>query len=194
MSCMSNGCVNGSDADSNGQIDLSADAPAMYNRLPSFYLRKQRSTGLWYFQMNGVYLDDPYYNLWPASVEGSNGDGHLVYPGVAGEFGNAGGAHTPNIGGSHDIPIEGIRLKYLRDLLEDMEYMKLADDSGNSSQVDTIVDTMFTNTNLALCYWNLNMNAADLFTARENIANLITGGITPEEGELTIYIAPPIIE
>ena len=126
--------------------------------------------------MTATFGEDPYDDLWPSGVEGSNGDGSLVYPGWAGEFvGTPAGANTPDIGGTHDIPIESMRLKYIRDFMEDLEYMKLADDAGKSANVATIVDGMFGNTHIALCYWNLNTDVDDLFTARSDIANLIVG-------------------
>lgn len=193
MSCMSNGCnyTGSQNPDLNGQVDLSMEADPMYNRLFSFVFQKHGVTDFYYFQANGTFAYDPYDEIWVGHVEGSNGDGTLVYPGVAGEFGGTpSGAHTPNIGGTHDIPIESIRLKYVRDAMEDMEYFKLAVDGGHVASVNNYVDSMFTNTQIALSYWNLNMNPNALLSARSGIGNLITGNT---QVPLSITIAPPEI-
>lgn len=58
----------------------------------------------------------PWESLWRFH---GNGDGTLFYPG------------TPErIGGKGHVPVESLRLKHLRDGLEDYEYLKLARDLG----------------------------------------------------------------
>ncbi len=52
-------------------------------------------------------------------LSGANGDGNLFYPG--GPDGLDGG---PAIGGEHAIPLESVRLKRLRDGVEDYEYLR----------------------------------------------------------------------
>lgn len=178
MSCMSNGCqVTGNDFYS-GQVDWSADAPAMYNRMWSFVWWKYEIKGVLYWGMNEDYYNGggaPYNSIW---YYGSNGDGHLLYPGVPASTGRTLPASTPVIGGTTDIPIESIRLKYIRDAMEDLEYMELAKETVGKSSVDTLVDEMFTTTDIRLAYYRLNTDPADLFNVRENIAELVSGGTT----------------
>lgn len=175
LSCMSNGCSGPGNSSYSGQIDLSADAPAMYNRMISFVWWKYESKGMLYWGMNvDNYLGGgaPYNSIW---YYGSNGDGHLIYPGVASKAGKTLPVSTPEIGGTNDIPIESIRLKYIRDAMEDLEYMELAKSIAGKTAVDGEVDKMFVNTDRHFAYWNLDTNSPDLFAAREAIANLVAG-------------------
>jgi hypothetical protein len=64
----------------------------------------------------------PWGTLWAFT---GNGDGTLFYPGVPSTAGRAVQSATPSIGGTHDIPIASIRLKLIREGLEDYEYLKL---------------------------------------------------------------------
>ncbi len=65
---------------------------------------------------NGFY--DPWDSMYswgnPDNVGGANGEGTLFYPGT-----------TSRIGGQSDIPIESLRLKIIRDGLQDYEYLHL---------------------------------------------------------------------
>ena len=84
---------------------------------------------------------------------GGNGDGTLYYPG------------TPaKIGGTKHIPIESIRLKLLREGMEDYEYMHLLSTLGNDSYADRQVGSVVTNT------YTWSRNPQDLYFARENMA------------------------
>jgi hypothetical protein len=67
-----------------------------------------------------LYFDTVYaYNtqdVWQSVYAfGGNGDGTLFYPG-----------RPETIGGQAHLPIESLRLKHIRDGLEDYEYLKLA--------------------------------------------------------------------
>ena len=63
--------------------------------------------------MNEAYgqNNDPWENI---RLSGGNGDGTLFYPG-----------RPDRIGGRTDIPIESIRLKLIREGMEDYEYLAL---------------------------------------------------------------------
>jgi hypothetical protein len=63
--------------------------------------------------MNEAYgqNNDPWENI---RLYGGNGDGTLFYPG-----------RPDRIGGRTDIPIESIRLKLIREGMEDYEYLAL---------------------------------------------------------------------
>ena len=179
MSCMSNGCQVTGNSNWTGQVDWSADAPAMYNRLWSFVWWKYEAKGVLYWSMNQVNYSGggaPYNNIWNY---GSNGDGHLMYPGVATSSGRSIPASTPVIGGVHDIPIESIRLKHIRDGMEDLEYMERAKAATSKAAVDSIVDSAFTNTDIRFSYYNLNLDSGNLFHARERLASLIPADPPP---------------
>src|SRR4029079_10509875 len=75
---------------------------------------------------------DPWNDVY---LFGGNGDGTLVYPG-----------RPKNIGGNTDIPIESIRLKLIRDGLEDYEYLNLLARHADAAMVKKLVDTLVTNT------------------------------------------------
>jgi hypothetical protein len=177
MSCMSNGCAGTGDADSTGQIDLSLDAPAVYNRTPALVYYLHHRDGFLYWSLNtDMYSGaaDPYSSVW---YYGSNGDGHLLYQGVAGEFGTPGGANTPNIGGTHDIPIESIRLKHVRDFIEDMEKLRIAESNSSRASVITLVNSNFTQTsNIDLMYWNQTFDAAQYISTMDSVMTLAAGG------------------
>ncbi len=182
LACDNNGCTGDSETTStsyNGQIDYSLDANPMYTRIISFYMRKYGSSGSFFWSTMYNYQEgtaEPYTDMHSF---GSNGDGALLYPGITTRNGRSwdAGDHddTPALGGVHDIPVESMRWKYIRDWSEDMEYMRLADDAVESTAVNVQTDTMFTDADILDAYWNLNMSPDDLLTARENIANLITG-------------------
>ncbi|MGC3997247.1 MAG: DUF4091 domain-containing protein [Anaeromyxobacter sp.] len=54
-----------------------------------------------------------------------NGDGTLLYPG-----------RTAELGGQHPFPVESIRLKLIRDGLEDLELLRLAERAGLDGLAD----------------------------------------------------------
>jgi hypothetical protein len=74
---------------------------------------KFRMDGELYYSMNEAYGqdNDPWVNI---RLFGGNGDGTLFYPG-----------RPDRIGGKSDIPIESIRLKLIREGMEDYEYLAL---------------------------------------------------------------------
>ena len=70
---------------------------------------------------------------WTSQWEqGGHGDGTLFYPG------------TPaRIGGTHDIPVESLRLKRIRDGREDYEYLLAAKRAGHGAQAEQIFHDVF---------------------------------------------------
>jgi hypothetical protein len=62
---------------------------------------------------------DPWLGAWRFH---GNGDGTLFYPGL-----------PTRIGGTREVPVESLRLKHLRDGMEDYEYLKLARSLGLES-------------------------------------------------------------
>ncbi len=65
-------------------------------------------------------------------IHGGNGDGTLFYPG------------TPaRIGGTHDIPIESIRMKRIRDGREDFELLTRLAQAGNRAKAMPIARSVY---------------------------------------------------
>ncbi|RME52587.1 DUF4091 domain-containing protein [Candidatus Woesearchaeota archaeon] len=101
---------------------------------------------------------DPWENIWFA---GGNGDGTLFYPG------------RPNIvGGTHHIPISSLRVKAIREGLEDYELFALATQRGLRSDVlDAIKDAVGTDW---YAYTTLPTPAA-MDHARKEVITLLEG-------------------
>ena len=77
-------------------------------------------------------------------MQGQNGDGTLFYPGKVN-----GGNGAPAIGGQHDIPIESIRMKRIRDGREDYEILHQLEANGLRNQALPILTEMTGGTNTA---------------------------------------------
>ncbi|MFL6796061.1 MAG: FG-GAP-like repeat-containing protein [Xanthobacteraceae bacterium] len=74
---------------------------------------------------------DPWVSVY---AFGGNGDGTLMYPG------------TPaRIGGTTPIPVSSIRLKYLRDGMEDFEYLSALSRNGDDAFARATAATFITN-------------------------------------------------
>lgn len=196
LACDNNGCSASTSSEYNGQIDSSVDAPAMYNRAVSFMMWKYEGNGTFFWDTtwnNYEGTGDPYYNMYSY---GSNGDGHLLYPGIPTRTGRSWtvgkGTHTPAIGGTRDIPIASMRWKYIRDWIEDTDMMELAKAQAGKAAVDAVVNTLFTDISINRAYWDFNMDPNVLLTARDAIASQINDD--PTNPELILTISPPIIE
>jgi hypothetical protein len=89
------------------------DVPGAANRVMQWLAWKFQVEGELYYSMNEAYgqNNDPWENI---RLSGGNGDGTLFYPG-----------RPDRIGGRTDIPIESIRLKLIREGMEDYEYLAL---------------------------------------------------------------------
>ena len=70
--------------------------------------------------------NDPWDSVF---LVGGNGDGTLFYPG-----------RPDHIGGHTDIPIESIRLKLIREGMEDYEYLSLLAKLGGVKWADEYAD------------------------------------------------------
>ena len=176
MGCANNACGSTGDSLTSNQIDLSADAPMYYNRMGGFVWARYEATGSIYWRISSECStaegNNPYDNIWSAEF-GSNGDGHLVYPGLVSLTGRTVGAATPALGGTHDIPVESIRLKAVRDFVEDYEYAHILKGTVGRDAMFTEVNKFFTNTDPDKMYWFLNKNATQFATNRAGIAQLI---------------------
>lgn len=107
-----------------GWPSYAIDHPAALNRAMGVLAFRHGIGGELYYNTVEAYLPekpgpapgDPWKGVMRFH---GNGDGTLFYPGL-----------PSRIGGSSDIPIESLRLKHLRDGLEDYEYLALARSLG----------------------------------------------------------------
>jgi uncharacterized membrane protein YgcG len=129
QSCMSHGCGAGLDAYFTGWPTYMIDASAVRNRAMEWLSFKYAATGELYYETCMAYGHDPWTNQWDFY---GNGDGTLFYPGT-----------VARIGGSTDIPIASIRLKMIREGMEDYEYLKILEDAGDGAYARQIVDALF---------------------------------------------------
>jgi hypothetical protein len=111
------------------------DDPAVSNRVMPWLAWKYRIGGELYFATNESYgRTDPWSDTY---LYGGNGDGTLFYPG-----------RPKQIGGTKDIPIDSIRLKLIREGLEDYEYLVLLEKAAGREaaerQVDQVVQNVYT--------------------------------------------------
>jgi len=120
-SCMSHGCGNtvtgeyGGDADLAGWPSLVIDHSALRNRAMPWVAYRYGFTGELYWDSAYSFTtkSDPWNDLYDFT---GNGDGTLFYPG-----------RPDKIGGSTHIPVESIRMKEVRDGVEDYEYLAILD-------------------------------------------------------------------
>jgi hypothetical protein len=96
---------------------------------------------------------DPWVNQ---TAFGGTGDGTLFYPGT-----------TAKIGGKTEIPVESLRLKGIRDGMEDYELLALAKKLGMGDQAKAIATGLFPKT------YQATASAAAVDSARAELAALI---------------------
>ena len=98
--------------------------------------------------------EDAWTHIW---LFGGNGDGTLFYPG-----------RPRTIGGTSDIPIESIRLKLIRDGLEDYEYLALLSKYEGRAAAAKYVDRLVTNAH------TYDRDAAMLYNVRREIGDRLS--------------------
>ncbi len=162
-SCMSDGCggtVNIGNALAPppyfvGWPSYMVDASSVRARaLEWFSFRYGGSGELYYETIQAYYARDPWTGgLWDFD---GNGDGTLFYPGTP--------AH---IGGQTDIPVASIRLKMIREGMEDFEYLDLLSRLGDPAGAHQIADRLFVHP------YRSDVSVADLMAARQEIADRI---------------------
>jgi hypothetical protein len=172
QSCMSHGCggyVNfenpgASDSYYAGWPSYMIDASAVQNRAMQWLAFSYDLTGELYYEVTMAYgRNDPWTSQWEFS---GNGDGTLFYPG------------TPaKIGGATHVPVASIRLKMIREGMEDYEYLRLLSDAGDEGLAREIARTVFPNP------YTTSVSPSALMAARERLARRIV--------ELTAPPPPP---
>jgi len=159
QSCMSHGCGGTVDMGSPSESDqyftgwpsYVIDASAVRNRAMQWLAFRYDVAGeLYYETVQAFSGGDPWTDQWRFS---GNGDGTLFYPG------------TPTkIGGTTHVPVASIRLKMIREGMEDYEYLKLLVDAGDGALAREIADGLFPRA------YETEQPAAALMAARARIA------------------------
>ena len=153
QSCMSHGCGGGSTYFT-GWPSYVVDASAVRNRAMQWLAFKYEATGELYWDTTYAYLSgDPWTSVWEFD---GNGDGTLFYPG------------TPaKIGGTTHVPVASIRLKMIREGMEDYEYLTLLAALGDPGLAKDVVNQLFPSAS------QTEQSAQSLMEARERIAKRI---------------------
>jgi hypothetical protein len=131
QSCLAHGCDHGPMEDPaveavfTGWASYMVDHPAPLNRAMGPLAWRAGVDGELYFDTVYAYnTQDPWQGVW---AFGGNGDGTLFYPG------------TPaRLGGRTHAPVVSLRLKHLRDGLEDYEYLHLLASLGDRKGADAL--------------------------------------------------------
>jgi hypothetical protein len=158
QSCMSFGCSSvGGGRDGTGETgwpSYAIDTDGTRNRAQEWMSFAYNMQGeLYYETTQGYFNGDPWTNQWNF---GGTGDGNLFYPG------------TPaKIGGTTEIPVESLRMKGIRDGMEDYELLALAAKLGAGAQAMQIAQGLFPHTYLAA------VSADAIDAARAELAGLI---------------------
>ena len=92
--------------------------------VPLLGVRRGLSGELHYDMLHG-WIGDPWRD--PRAFAG-NGDGTLLYPGL-----------PEALGGTRPFPVESIRLKIIRDALEDVELLAMARAAGEGKLADRVL-------------------------------------------------------
>ncbi|RKH16880.1 DUF4091 domain-containing protein [Corallococcus sp. CA047B] len=127
QSCNSHGCTGGTPPDAkldqaySDWASYMVDHPAPLNRAMGVLAYASGVDGELYFDT--VFAYNTKKDVWTDLFEfGGNGDGTLFYPG------------TPaKLGGSEHQPVVSLRLKHIRDGLEDYEYLRLLTQLGDGA-------------------------------------------------------------
>ncbi|MCG3114502.1 MAG: DUF4091 domain-containing protein [Candidatus Manganitrophus sp. SA1] len=157
QACGSHGCgiVGGGTHDGQGyHMDWPSfmiDLPATFSRVMQWMSFKYNIQGELYYDMVYAFGQaDPWRTQ---HYFGGNGDGTLYYPGK-----------PSKIGGTKHIPIESIRLKLLREGMEDYEYLHLLKTMGEEAYANEQLALVVTNT------YTWNRDPLDFYDAREKMA------------------------
>lgn len=143
QSCSSSGtCTNGSPGTSTASWpNVNIDGLPVANRIFETLTFLHSQSGELYYAVSdcfrdtmctdGTNTDKPWTSLY---AYGGNGDGTLLLPG-----------DNAHVGVSTPIWVPTMRLKYIRDGLQDYEYYKVLAANGQSAQVSTQIGTIVTN-------------------------------------------------
>lgn len=137
QSCLVHGCNGGPIEDArleraySGWASYMLDHPATSNRAMGPLAFLTGVDGELYFNTVAAYGGDPWKDTF---AFGGNGDGTFFYPGTPARLGK--GRHAP---------VSSLRLKHLRDGLEDYEYLRLLTQRGKGRMADRLVKQLTPN-------------------------------------------------
>jgi hypothetical protein len=151
------------------------------------------------YKMGGVFYYDSTVTFtpnvstgWPQAwtsvyAHGANGDGTLLYPGLA-----------RIIGGSQDIPLPSLRLLMIRAGLQDYEYLyKLGTELGDRAKADAIVDSLFGAGSppppFASDKAPINLTAVNIDARRNELANAIEERLGTAAPSFSLQVDPASI-
>jgi hypothetical protein len=100
------------------------DRPGAAARAMGWLAFRERVAGELYYDMLQAWQGNPWKDV---RAFAGNGDGTLLYPGF-----------PDRLGGRHPFPVESIRLKLVRDGIEDWEMLSLAERSGLAQLADRL--------------------------------------------------------
>lgn len=161
QSCASHGCNTTGGPYFYGWPSYMIDTSAIANRILPWLAWKYKIQGELYFNTDEAYRK---LNPWEdVRLFGGNGDGTLFYPGK-----------PALIGGTQDIPVESIRLKLIREGLEDYEYLVLAAQHGLSD----VAEKCEASVGASLFDWNHSPEA--LYAARRTLGEKLSQRLAPE--------------
>jgi hypothetical protein len=127
------------------------DRPLTVYRVPTWINYQYDITGLLYWSTVTTVIE-PWYNPAFAHPRHYNGGGFLFYPGVPCGI---------------DGPVISMRLKNLRDGMEDYEYFAILERLTDKKTVKKLVDTIAPN------WWDFSKDPDEFLAAREKIAQQI---------------------
>jgi hypothetical protein len=149
QACGSHGCnIVGGDY-FRGWPDYMIDDAAVRNRIMEWLTWKYGMQGELYFSTDEAFSrkQDPWTNV---NLFGGNGDGTLFYPG-----------RPDVIAGTTHVPIESIRLKLIREGLEDYEYLSILTKLTDFKTVADHVNTFIRRT------YDFDQDSRSLYAVRE---------------------------
>ncbi len=137
QSCMSHGCggtvdfgnPSASDVYFTGWPSYTIDASAVRNRAMEWLSFRYGLTGELYYETVQGYGENPWVQQ---AAFGGNGDGTFFYPG-----------QPSRIGGTKHIPVASIRLKMIREGMEDYEYLAKLASLGFGNEAQAIATGLF---------------------------------------------------
>ncbi|MBZ0271080.1 DUF4091 domain-containing protein [bacterium] len=134
------------------------DFESSYQRIWTWLTRRYDFEGLLFWHT--VYVPGKGLDPWDSQYAPpfAQGDGNLIYPGT-----------VDRIGGTTDIPVASLRMKYMRESMEDYEYLHILDERGDGDWVDGVVRTVAPKT----FQWERDWRA--MLGWRERVAKKILG-------------------
>ena len=152
LSCASHGCGIVGDQATAVWPSYVVDAPPAAARIMPWLAWVHDVAGELYYNTVEAWggTADPWTDV---HVHGGNGDGTLFYPGA-----------PERIGGSTHVPVESLRLKLIREGLEDYEYLTLLAGAGGERLARARAEAVAA----GVCRWERRPEA--LYAAREAIA------------------------